>query len=121
MTEIHGYFAARARAAFSHHGGDPDLATPLAEWAAAARQASDRGCRDGVIVAETGEIVAETRYYPGAHAAYVVPADAARWGLLATEVGMARSQIERQLGARTVQIRYSEVCLGAARRGPLDE
>ncbi|MGH3503875.1 MAG: helix-turn-helix domain-containing protein [Nocardioidaceae bacterium] len=117
MPEAHPYFVRKARQALADAGGDPSVAGALAAWADDAKQTKD--LRAGVIVAEDGEIVAETRYTPATPstpgAAYVTGEDSKRWGLRGNQVGIALGQIRQQTGRRLIHVTYSEVCQGAAR------
>lgn len=109
-TEIHPYYTARAELVLRQAGGDPALAGPLAAWAQDAHRVGDT--RRGVIVAETGAILAETRYVPstvGSGGATYVTSGALEF----YELGMAIGKIERQHGARCIHVTFSQVCLGA--------
>lgn len=108
------YFIAKAREYMHKAGGDPDLAGPLADWARAARAINDTN--RGVIVAEDGTIVAQTRRmgYPAA-ASYVTQEDAQRYGLHAEEVGLAMGELRRITGQRLVHVTMSDVCCGASK------
>lgn len=115
-TPIHPYFTAKARAAIGRAGGDPDRADALAAWAqhahhAHAHQAEDT--RGGVVVAETGEILAETNWTRGrVGASYIrtVTHDADRY-LIGREVGLAVGSLRRAHGP-AIHVRYSQVCQG---------
>ena len=109
---VHPYFTAKARAVFTAAGGDPDHSRPLAAWAQQARETDDP--RLGVIVAETGEILAETRRTTGGVAAAYVravtdPADRDLVGLVAD---LATSALGRR-HSPAIHVRYSQVCQGA--------
>lgn len=111
----HPYFVAKARARFAELGGDPNNAGPLAEWAEEAKQIGD--ARRGVIVADDGELVAET-YYCVDHpdrpkGSYVKQADARRYDLVGNETSLATAQLRRILGKKVVHVTMAEVCRGA--------
>lgn len=112
----HPYFTAKARECFSQAGGDPDNAGALATWAEEAKQIGDS--RRGVIVAEDGELLAETRHYPATMSTpgvtYITKADAQRYGLIVEEVGMAAA-LSHITGRRTIHVTMSQVCTGAGR------
>lgn len=116
----HSYFVAKARARLAAAGGDPDNAGPLAEWAESAKSIGD--ARRGVIVADNGELIAETLYHRGGpgrpNASYVVEADAKRWGLHADETELATGELQRITGRRLVHVTMSEVCRGAGKHVP---
>jgi hypothetical protein len=115
----HTYFTDQARARIARAGGDPDTAGPLAVWAEEAKRIGDP--RRGVIVAEDGELVAETYHHGGGHrvgASYVVKADAKRWGLDVEETGLATAALERIAGRRMLHVTMAEVCRGAGSSVP---
>lgn len=116
----HQYFIAKARARFYELGGDPDNSGPLAEWAEEAKRLDDPA--RGVIVAEDGELIAQTRYHHGGAgrpgAVYVTEADAQRWGLHATECDLAKGQLAALTGKRVVHVTMPEVCHGAGQFVP---
>lgn len=110
-TTVHPYFTYKARAAFERAGGDPGRSGPLAAWAEQARRVGDP--RVGVIVAETGEVLAETRRpWRNQGTSYVVAVthetDSAQ---TARESGLATEALRRAHGP-TIHVRYSEVCQG---------
>lgn len=107
----HPYFTKQARARLRQAGGDPTRSDALAAWAEQARQINDPD--RGVIVAETGELVAQTRYYRE-EGTYVAREDAARYGLDVNEVGLAIEALARITGQRLVHVKMSEVCTGAS-------
>ena len=109
----HPYFVVKAREVFSRAGGDPDRAGELAVWAEEAKRIGDP--KRGVIVAEDGTLVADTRYVAdvGIGASYVVKEDADRLGLFGNEVGLATAQIGRKLGQRVIHVTMAEVTRGA--------
>ena len=108
---VHPYFTYKARVAFERAGGDPDRSGPLAAWAEQARRVGDP--RVGVIVAETGEILAQTRHCPGrVGASYIVTVTHAADGhLIGREVGLAVGGFTRAHGP-AIDVRYSDVCQG---------
>lgn len=112
----HPYFVEQARARMHRAGGDPGHSAALAEWAEAAHAENDS--RRGVVVAEDGELIAETIRVvderTGASATYVVTEDAERWQLRPTEVGLALGALRRATGKRLIHVRMSEVCTGSA-------
>ncbi len=116
MPEIHGYFVDKARAVFTRAEGDPDLSGPLAEWAQAAKAEGDS--RRGVIVASTGEILAETRHVPS-----TISSPGATYATTGgpdvqdREVGLAMAALRRRTGHDVIHVKYSEVCQGAGRTG----
>lgn len=108
---VHPYFTFKARAAFTAAGGDPDRSDPLAAWAQQARETDDS--RLGVVVAETGDILAETRRSTDRVAAAYVrtvtdPADRDLIGLVAD---LATGALTRRHGP-AIHVRYSQVCQG---------
>lgn len=114
------YFTSKARDVFARAEGDPDQADRLAVWAQDAKQQGDM--RRGVIVAEDGELIAGTRMYTGAGGGgpivwYVDAEDAHRYGLTATEVGLATSALHRILGRRVIHVAAREICTGPGRKG----
>ena len=111
MTTTAPYFTAKAREIFADAGGDPDNSGPLAAWAEAARPSNDT--TRGVLVAADGTILGATERTRLAGATYMVEADAARWGMLAPEVGIARATLRRITGQPVVHVTFSAVCLGA--------
>ena len=114
MSEIHGYFVDKARTVFAKAGGHPDRSDALAAWAQDAKAIGDS--RRGVIVAETGEILAETRYTPSTAsspgATYVTTGD-----VKGREVGLAMGALQRMTGHLVIHVKYGEVCQGAGRTG----
>lgn len=114
-TPIHPYFTDKARNVFAAAGGDPANAGELAAWAQRVRPTNDS--RLGVVVAETGRIVAETRYVPGRVGASYVTAvtDPADDDLVNREVGLAGGALTFRHG-QTVHVKFSQVCLGAGAR-----
>lgn len=116
----HAYFVAKARARLAQAGGDPDHAGPLAEWAGEAKRIGD--ARRGVIVAEDGELIAETLYHPptagSPGATYVRPDDTERYDLSPNEVGMAMGQLHQITGKRLIHVTMPEVCRGAGKHVP---
>lgn len=110
------YFTAKARSILAAAGGDPDKFGPLAAWAEASRPHGDTTL--GVVVAESGAILAETRHNHLGGASYVTAvhvaeADAARWQLADLEVRMALPRLRRITGQRVLHVTFSDVCLGA--------
>lgn len=106
-----GYFEAKAREAFANAGGDPALTGDLAAWAAAAKDRTDIA---GVIVAEDGQIVAETvrQGRREARATYVSDPDR-KLGLFGDEVGIALGQISRKIGKRVIHLTRAQLTMGA--------
>jgi hypothetical protein len=113
----HEYFVAKARAVFAEAGGNPDLSGQLAAWAEAAHGGDSRR---GVIVAETGEILAETKHTPSTPsspgAAYITSVthevdSFARNG----EVGIRLGVFKRNHGVEVIHVKYWQVCQGASR------
>lgn len=112
----HPYFADKAREAFRTAGGDPDHADALAQWA---EDAHDIGDPDrGVLVAEDGTLLANTRYSRGrVGATYVEDDDLTKHDLAHREVGMALHALQRQTGQRVMHVKMSSVCRGQGLRG----
>ncbi len=130
MNTVHPYFVTKARAWMISAGGDPAKAGELARWAQiawyAARTAT--GAPDhthgfryrGVIIAEDGTLLAETRRCGrsrGLQADYVDLGDLKR--LTGTDGGphvvdMALGRIRRAVGQPVAHVRFSEVCEGRA-------
>jgi hypothetical protein len=111
--EVHPYFTDKARDVFTKAGGDPDVTGPLARWAQ-----DHKGKRGvGVIVAEDGTLVAETRHVdatdstPGA--TYVTRQDASRLGMVWHEVDLAMAELQHRTGRRHIHVKVSEVTQGA--------
>jgi hypothetical protein len=124
-----GYFTDKARAVFIRAKGDPENAGPLAEWAEAEWAAGYN--RQGVIVAEDGTLLAETRHTPATAstpgATYVTrllvdlpPHEAATIGSL--EVGLATGALQRSTGQHAIHVKHWEVCTGSGQhaRHPQD-
>lgn len=111
---VHQYFTDQARAVFTRAGGDPDRSAALAEWAQRVRPTCDS--RLGVIVAATGEILAETRHVPNqirAGGTYVTAATSdADTDQVHREVGLATAALTRRHGP-SIHVKFSEVCTGA--------
>lgn len=114
-TEPRPYFVDKARQVFTRAGGDPAHCGPVAAWAAHARQAGDH--RVGVVVAETGQILADTRHVPGRVGATYIRAVThdTDTHLVGREVGLAVGALRRAHGP-AVHVRYSQVCQGAGGR-----
>jgi hypothetical protein len=112
----HPYFTAKAQALFITKGGDPDNAGALAAWAEQAKANPTPG--RGVIVTEDGELIAETLNNPRAWATYVADADAKRWDLWATELGMAMGTLTKASGKSVIHVRESDVTSGASHFTP---
>lgn len=114
---VHGYFVDKARAVFAKAGGDPDNAGPLAEWAQRVRPGNDHWLR--VIVAETGEILAEARHsgneWVGASYITWVRAESDR-DLIGYEMDLARAALVRRHLDQAIVVTFSDVCLGAGPR-----
>lgn len=115
---IHPYFVDKARALFRAAGGDPDASAALAKWAQTARETGDS--RDGVIVADTGEILAYTRHSPatpstpGATYVRAVVHDTDS-DIRRREVGLAVGALRRRHQVAAIHVRYSQVCEGSGR------
>lgn len=112
MDTIHPYFTDKARAVFTQAGGDPDNAGPLAAWAQAARPSNDR--LRGVIIAATGEILAQTRHARdrvGASYITAVTHDSDSH-LINTVVDLGTAALTRRHG-QALHVTFSTVCLGA--------
>jgi acyl-CoA reductase-like NAD-dependent aldehyde dehydrogenase len=109
---VHPYFTAKARDVLARAGGDPTRSEALAAWAQQAREAADS--RIGVIVAETGEILAETRRTTGRVAAAYVRAvtNATDRDLVGLVADLATGALARRHGP-AIHVRYSQVCQGA--------
>lgn len=122
----HPYFTDKARAVFAAAGADPGLSDTLAAWAEAFRAGPDYDSRVGVIVAEDGTILAETRHTPATGwspgATYVTGIHAyltgsAEWdSLVGREVGLACGSLRRLAGQDVIHVTASQVCMGAATR-----
>lgn len=114
---VHGYFVDKARAVFAAAGGDPDKSGPLAEWAERVRPGNDHWLR--VIVAETGEILAEARHSGNDRvaASYItwVRAESDK-DLIGYEMGLARAVLVRRHLDKAIVVTFSDVCLGAGPR-----
>jgi hypothetical protein len=113
-----GYFEDKARAVFERAGGEPGRAGSLAAWARTVHPTRDH--RLGVIVAEDGAILAQTRRSKpgpdGVSAAYVTDVyDDADRATLGSEAGLALGQFRRRAGMQVIQVTYSDVCTGAGR------
>lgn len=109
VTAVHPYFEAKARKVIQDAGGDPAVAGALAVWADRVRASGDD--RRGVIVAEDGEIIAETERRE--NATYVTEADRQRLALInGNELGLARAELRRRLGKNLIHVRAWEVCTG---------
>lgn len=109
----HEYFIWKARTVLSAADGDPEVAGPLADWAEAAKAVGDR--RVGVIVAEDGRLLAETRFSGGPVGAHYVRStvvEEVRRYVVKLEVGLALGQIGKAAGMQVIHVRYSEVCEG---------
>lgn len=129
-TTVHPYFVAKASEWMRRAGGDPARAGDLARWAQIAWHAgrSADGAPDhtggfryrGVLIAEDGTLLAETRRCGrkrGPKADYVDLGDLRR--LTGTDVGphvvdMALGRIRRAVGQPVAHVRFSEVCEGRA-------
>ena len=112
MTTTLPYFTAKARAVFAEAGGNPDNSGKLAQWAQAAREIGDMN--RGVIVAEDGTIIAETKHLGGWAAAHYVTELHGDWDLgHHNEVGMAMSALRKHVGP-TIHVRYWKVCTGSS-------
>lgn len=111
------YFAAKARSVFTAASGDPDLSGPLAAWARYAHGVGDS--RRGVIVSETGEILAETRHTPATistpGATY---ATSGGERVQDRELGLAMAALESRTGRHCIHVKYWQVCTGASRFTP---
>lgn len=114
-----GYFEDKARRVFERASGDPERAGSLAAWARSVHQTRDS--RLGVIVAEDGTILAQTRHSgdsnpfgPGAGVAYVTDVyDGADRAAVGREVGLALGHFVRRTGQQAIHVTYSDVCTGA--------
>ena len=115
-TEVHGYFADKARSVFAKAGGNPDRSGSLARWAQDAKAAGDS--RLGVILDDRGVILAETRHVPSTISSPGVTY-AATGGpdVKDREVGLAMAALRRATGRAVIHVKYSEVCQGAGRTG----
>lgn len=118
MTPVHGYFADKARTVFAAAGGNPDNAGPLATWAAQVRAGNDS--RLGVVVAETGAILAGTRHVPSTisspGATYVRSVEHDEdASLVGRELGLTLGALRRRHGS-AIHVRFSEVCTGRGLR-----
>jgi hypothetical protein len=112
----HGYFTDKARAVFAGSGGNPDNAGALAIWAEGARARNDS--RVGVVVAESGKILAQTRHVPSTAstpgATYITSVTSADYmEALNLEVGLAMGSLHRISGQQVIHVKYSEVAVGA--------
>lgn len=108
----HPYFVAKAAEVFLGAGIDAAACGPLADWAERHQPADNV---HGVIVAEDGEIMAETfSVYPDP-GVYVDRAGVERWQLRANVLDLAMAAIKRQSGKELMHIRRRVVCQGAAR------
>jgi hypothetical protein len=114
---VHPYYVDKARAVIARAGGPDDTATamPLARWAP--RAALTRDPTIGVIVAEDGELVAETRHMTvnGAGAHYMTKSDARRLGIGERQAGMAMAEYTARTGRRVILVTVCEVTTGAGR------
>lgn len=102
---IHPYFVAQARIAMSAVDGDPDKSADLAAWAEAAKTREDVG---GVVVDQSGRLIAETSPRGGVIRALTPDGES----LVGWELGIALARAEREIG-RCVHIKRSQLCSGA--------
>jgi hypothetical protein len=131
----HPYFTAKAREAFTKAGGNPDASDRLAEWAEALRNGPDFDSRVGVIVAEDGALLAETRHIPATGwspgATYVEhllvdesALDTSRTNALELrllsrlELGLACGTLRRLTGQGVIHVTASQICTGAGALAP---
>lgn len=107
-----GYHLDRARAVITRAGGDPDIAGPLARWAASIQGTQDMAA--GVILGQDGTILAHTRRggRPVAAAYVTEVTDPANADLVRLEAGLAAAALARTTGQGTIQVTYSDVCTG---------
>ena len=70
-------------------------------------------CDRGVILAEGGELIAQTRYHRGAGATYVAAEVTTRLGLVVTEVRLAMGRLTAATGRRLIHVKMGQVCPGA--------
>jgi hypothetical protein len=111
-TTPHLYYRAKAAEVLINAGADPAVSGPLAQWAQAHRRDTTV---DGVIVAEDGEILADTWRDRDANSpgAFYVSRETCRWDLGANEVGLALGQLARLAGKQVIHVKWSDVCGGA--------
>ena len=109
------YFDAKARQVFARADGDPELAGELADWARQARANPECDRRCGVIVTQTGHVVAHTTHIPATPSSGGVTylcGDGPEGG---RELGLGMAALRRLHGCAVIHVRYSEVCVGAGR------
>lgn len=121
-TTIHPYFVAKAAQWMRRAGGRAEDAEDLARWAQIAWHADRLGMAGarlrGVVIAEDGTLLAETRRSRepgrGVSAVCVVPEDLKRLtgAAVPNVVDMAMSAIGRAVGRPVRHVRFSEVCQG---------
>lgn len=110
------YFVLKAREVIARAQGDPDTAGPLAEWARHAKEHGDD--RDGVLVAESGRLIAHTRHRLATNATpgetRVVEALTEDAGPLVGEhLDSAVAKARRVVGEQVIHVKRSQVCSGA--------
>ena len=108
-------FELNARELLARAGGDPANAGPLAQWGRTLRRECPGNRADrGVIVAEDGTLIAETRRrgWKGGHgAAQYVSArlDGGNTEVVNVEYGLAQGRINQEVGTNTIHVTYWEV------------
>ena len=117
----HPYFTDKAAAAMSRAGGHPGRSDLLTAWAERAHAAGDTSV--GCVVADTGDILAETRRIPSTPGTcggtYVVSTsvETARGcgsRVVDTEVSLAMAALTRITARPVIHVTYWDVCRGAA-------